>query len=182
MTYAPGSIVLCHSRGIISALIRFGQWIRHPRRTRFYEWNHVGILNHQTSDGDWVVIEATARGVTSGYLSTIAPGGRYEVVALPLGVDAAKVLAFARAQVGVRYGFVTIASIALNLLTPSFFRLDVRRSGTWICSALGATSMLAGGWLHPVRDYYQITPAEVAEALDAANSTQALASYLIRKH
>jgi len=114
---------------------------------------------------DWVVGQAEARGVTLGAtLATVAPGGSYEIVPVPAGVDRAKELEFLRAQVGRRYGFVTIASILITILTPVF--LNVMASDTWICSAVTAEGLRAGGWIHNWPDIYQVNPAQLADALD----------------
>jgi hypothetical protein len=154
----PGDIVFMHGSDLVGRAIRLAERIRfHSGAT----YNHVAILDADTAVG-WTVIQAGGRGVTRGAL---LPADHYMIVTLPPGVDRTDVLAFARAQVGVRYGFIDIASILFNLLTPRAIRIDIRRDGTLICSALGALSLLAGGWLHPIRDYYQCSPAELSEAL-----------------
>lgn len=159
-TYQPGDLVFCHGRGFVAGAIRLAERLRF-RGGDFY--NHVAVLMER--DGvDWRVVQAEGRGVTSsGFLSHLAPGGKYVVVPPPAGIDRAQVLAFAQAQVGERYGFLTIASIVATLLSPKF--VNVMLPYTWICSALAAESLRAGGWLHNWGDIYQVSPAQLWDAL-----------------
>ena len=109
--------------------------------------------------------QAQGSGVTIGStLGSVAPGGGCEIVPLPAGVDRAKVLEFLRAQVGRKYGFVTIASILITIIGPSF--LNVMVPDTWICSAVVAEGLRAGGWIHNWPDVYQVSPAQLSEALE----------------
>lgn len=154
----PGDIVLAHTTGTVARLIRWAQRIRFKDAT----WNHAAVVVR--SGPDPLCSQATGRGVMISRLSRVAPGGRYLIVANPAPYPMESAL-FAMRSAGVRYGFLTIASIALNLFTPRAIRIDFRRDGTLICSALVGLALLAGGWLVPVRDYYAISPAEVAEKL-----------------
>ena len=164
-----GSLVFCHNTNIVGRAIRWGEWLRF-RKGDFY--NHVATLETPVplSDGDWFVIEALGSGVTDlGRLSSIvAPGGTYTIVPAPSAVDTAKQLAFLRAQVGQRYGFLTIVSIIASLLTPAF--INVMLPNTWICSAVAAEALRAGGWLHNWPDLYQVNPAQLFEELDTSQA------------
>jgi hypothetical protein len=71
----------------------------------------------------------------------------------------------ARGEVGAEYGFGSIASIVVTELSPRPVRFDFRRGGTWICSALGAEALRAGGWYHQWPDIYQVRPAQLYSAL-----------------
>ena len=161
MTPTPGTLVFCHSKDFIGKVIRFGEALRWKRGAQF---NHVAIID-RVVDGVPYVIQAEARGVTDiRRLDEVAPGGRYELVALPEGVDADQVLDFARKQVGSKYGFGTIAAIAIDILTPSWFpslRPANKKANSWICSALVHESMRFGGFYLHVSDIYLITPAEL---------------------
>lgn len=165
MTPTPGTLVFCHSKDFIGKVIRFGEALRWKRGAHF---NHVAIID-RVVDGVAYVIQAEARGVTDcRRLDEVAPGGTYELVALPEGVDAEQVLDFARAQVGSKYGFGTIAAIAIDILTPSWFpslRPANKKSNSWICSALVHESMRFGGFYLHVPDIYLITPAELYLAI-----------------
>lgn len=131
-------------------------------------WNHVFIVSDEVDEtGEPLIIQAISHGVDgSRPLSQVAPGGKYEVVALPSDVDAEKVLAFAKSQIGSSYGYVSIASIVLQILLPRWFpMLTVRSRSSWICSALGAESARAGGWVHSWPDVYSVVPSELYAAL-----------------
>ena len=165
MTPTPGTLVFCHSKDFIGKVIRFGEALRWKRGAQF---NHVAIID-RVVDGVPYVIQAEARGVTDiRRLDEVAPGGRYELVALPEGVDADQVLDFARKQVGSKYGFGTIAAIAIDILTPSWFpslRPANKKANSWICSAVVSESLRFGGWYHRWPDIYLVTPAELFIAI-----------------
>ena len=153
----PGDVVLAHTRGLFGRLIRFG--------TRS-AWSHAAIIEMvgATPERTWV-IQAEAKGVTRATLDQVAPGGYYAIVAAPNGLDRQRCLEWARSRVGEEYGFLTILSIALTLLSPRFLRVDFRRQGTLICSALVALSLHAGGWLARVGDFYQVSPGSLEQLL-----------------
>jgi hypothetical protein len=157
----PGDIGVAHSSGAIGWLIRF-----FTRST----WNHVFAFVEVPANPTpetVVVIQAEAHGVMCTTLDKVAPGGSYAILRCPAGVDRVKVVAMALSLQRTKYAFVSIASIFFNFLPWLPIRLDVRENGTLICSAVGALALLAGGWLHPWPDYYQVTPAQLATALAA---------------
>jgi len=165
VTPTPGTLVFCHSKDFIGKVIRFGEALRWKRGAQF---NHVAIID-RVEDGVAYVIQAEARGVTDiRKLDEVAPGGTYELVALPEGVDVDQVLNFARKQVGSKYGFGTIAAIAIDIIMPSWFpslRPANKKSNSWICSAVVAESLRFGGWYHKWSDIYLVTPAELYLAI-----------------
>lgn len=159
----PGDLVFCTSKGIIGSAIRWAQ--RKEIGEVYAKYNHVAIIDRE-ENGEWYVIQAEAAGVTNDKkLTSVAPGGKYKVVELPADLDADQFLEFARSQVGSAYGYSTILSCALDMLLPD--RICLRKSGTWICSALaGASLMYAGfkgaqGW----PDIYTVTPSQIAYAI-----------------
>lgn len=157
----PGDIGIAHSKGLLGWLIRVG--------THSY-WNHVFVVI--SCDGTvtgTLVIQAEAHGVQYASLDKVAPGGEWAILPCPTGVDRLKVIAEAGHLNRIKYAFVSIISIAFNLL-PLPVRLNVHENGTLICSAVGALALLAGGWLKQWPDLYSVTPAELATAL-AAPST-----------
>jgi hypothetical protein len=81
------------------------------------------------------------------------------IVKVPTGCDRAEVLTFLRAQVGAKYGFLTILSILVTELSPKF--VNVMLPNTWICSAVVAEGLRFGGWYHASGDIYQISPDEL---------------------
>jgi hypothetical protein len=154
----PGDFVLIHGNGFISRAIRFGQRLR--VRKPFNYWNHAAVVMGGLSDGGLLVIEAGAHGVQWG---KVIPGPDAQVVSAPGGLAAC---GFAKAAVGRRYGFLTIASIILDLLTPRF--IDVKRPGTFICSGLVARALEHGGYILPMGwDPDQVMPAELGQHFNA---------------
>jgi hypothetical protein len=150
----PGDAILTHSRGLYAHLIRFGQRLRW-KNTRY---NHAALIE-KIEDGQIWCIQMARRG-QSVRIQDVAPGGDLLAIKAPEGVDRAKAVAYAQRQVGLKYGVLTIFSIAFNILTPRWLRVDVRRNNTLICSALVARSWEHGGWDCPT-DPFQITPAEL---------------------
>lgn len=165
----PGDLVFCHSTGFVGGGIRLIEKFRRDwaktNEAGGAKYNHVAILDEPLNATDWSIIQAEASGVTdTGWLSDVAPGGSYTIVPLPDGVNRERVLAFARAQVGYRYGWLTDASILVTLFTPTFVNLTAPH--TWICSALGAESLRCGGWIHDWADLLAVTPAQLWLALE----------------
>lgn len=161
-----GDVGFAHTTGIIGRAIRFGEWIR--GRSHASTWNHAFILDRPAENGDWYIIQAEAKGVTNDkLLSQVAPGGHYQVVPSPS--NPADLLVFARAQVGAKYGIVTILSCVLDILLPD--SICLRRSNTWICSGLVAASLMYAGWDTTInmakKDIYTMMPSEVFTALTA---------------
>jgi hypothetical protein len=159
----PGDLVLCHTKGIIGASIRWSQ--RFMDSSNYSKWNHVAILDRFV-DGQWYVIQAQPKGITDNLtLTESAFGGTYEVVELPSTTNRDLVLRFARSQVGLKYSYLSILSCALDNILPD--AICLRKANTWICSGLVAGALWHGGFPGAIDwpDLYSITPAEVAEAL-----------------
>jgi len=162
-----GDLVFCHSKGIIGSGIRWSQ--RHMQYSSYSRWNHVAVLDRiayqdNDSEPEWFVIQAEAAGVTNNHtLSSVAPGGTYEIISLPAHVDRDKFLEFVRSQVGAEYGYLSIASCALDMFLPD--SICLRKADTWICSGLVAGGLMFAGfdcaktWV----DIYTVVPAEIAE-------------------
>lgn len=164
----PGDIIFCHGIGFVPTMIRFGERLRHPAR-RGHHWSHVAIMaDPDPKNGLPRVIQAGARGVEYGYLKDIDIDRAYvEPLAFPSISDDDVirpdiVLAQARLLVGAKYGWLTIMSIVINLLTPSWFRFpDFRRGATYICSTAAAWCLHAAGANINTNDIYQIMPSEL---------------------
>jgi uncharacterized protein YycO len=145
---------------MFATLIRFGQWLR-PSWRPYKRWNHAAIITEIKADGTVCCTQMGRKCVTVN-IRDVSPGGLKIIRSCPYGVDRLEATNYALSQVGVNYSVATIFSIALTLLTPSFFRFDFRRHGdALICSALVARAWEHGGWDCPV-DPFQITPAELA--------------------
>jgi hypothetical protein len=163
-----GDLGFAHTTGIIGRAIRFGEWIR--GRSHASTWNHAFILDRPAENGDWYIIQAEAKGVTNDkLLSQVAPGGTYQIVPLPAILPGNYLLRFARAQVGAKYGIVTIFSCVVDILLPD--SICLRRSNTWICSGLVAASLMYAGCDTTInmakKDIYTMMPSEVFTALTA---------------
>lgn len=174
-TPRPGDIGFCHSTGVIGRAIRLGERLRF-RNGDF--WNHVFIVSDEVdANGEPLIIQAIAKGVDgSRPLATVAPGGKYEVIPLPTSVHAESVVAFAKSQIGQSYGYLSIVSTALRILTPRWLPLPyLRTASSWYCSALGAESARAGGWLHTWPDVYNVVPSEFYAALTGLTLTEVAA-------
>jgi hypothetical protein len=155
----PGDIGFAHSNGIMGKAIRFGERIRWGEKPS--HWNHAFIVDTVSQvDGEWVVtiIQAEPSGVTQG--KRIETVGEYILVEPHPDHDRASILKFARAQVGSEYGWFSIVSDMVDIITPNWFPA-FRSQGTWICSALVAEALRFGGWLHNWGDIYIVTPAQL---------------------
>ena len=133
-------------------LIRLGEWLKF----RKCSFNHVAVV------GERGIIQATLKGVTDD--QPIDPKWEYVVIAPPC--DRAKLLEFVNAQVGSKYSFLTILSIALDILswnwTPA---LSNSSRQSWICSGLVGEGMRYGGWLHEFVNVYTVTPQALFESV-----------------
>jgi hypothetical protein len=157
-----GDLVFAHSNGLMGRLIRVGERLRWGEHASY--WNHAAIVNRIDNNGVAFVIQADIRGVNEAPLSSV---GEYRLRKIPDGVSQDAVLEFLRGQVGSKYGVLSILCIALDLITWNAAP-DLRRSGTWICSALVAESLRAGGWFSPASNYgdiYTVTPAQLWTSL-----------------
>lgn len=152
---SAGDLIFFDSPGRVSWLIRWAQRIRWKG-----DKNHVAWLDTQLPDGTWLIGQAEGKGVTIDQ-PLVDVGAT--VVRLPAGINRGGFLFFARAQVGRKYGFLTVASVFVTLVTPKFF--DVMLPGTWICSAVVAEALRFGGWYRDWPDIYQVAPDPLYAAL-----------------
>ena len=158
-----GDLVFCHSKGLIGWGIRLAQRLRSPSDAA--TWNHVAtVVDVETKGGPWC-IAAEGHGVTKRSLVDIAPGGKFTIVRQPFGVQTFLQTEFLEEVCGDKYGFLTIASCLLTLLTPE--AIAFRRPNTYICSGLATIALTFAGWpeAHNIRDLYQTTPAELYTAV-----------------
>ena len=166
LDHRAGDLGFCASKGIIGFIIRLVQSVFWSRNKGLA---HCFILDGwDQGRRDWRVIQAHSRGVDAdGWLSDLTKRGPYKIVPLPAGADRAKLLLFARSQVGQKYGFLTDVSIAINIITPKLLKIDLRGKGTWICSGLLSGALWFAGWVPMCKaaDVYQIAPAELYGAL-----------------
>ncbi len=151
-----GDLVAYDSPGDVAWALKLAQRIRwHGDK------NHFAWLDRQDSTGQWFIGQAEGCGVTIDKPLVLGPNDA--VVKIPTGCDREKFLFFARAQVGRKYGFLTILSIFLTELMP--MAVNVMLPDTWICSAVVGEALRFGGWYHDWPDIYQCAPDELWEAL-----------------
>jgi len=161
-----GDLVFCRTTGIIGKAIRVAQHF--DGDGKYSKWNHVAVLDRQDSAGNWLVIQAEPKGVTNDkYLDDVAPGGNYEILALPQGANQAEFLKFIRFQIGFSYGFISILSCAIDILLPN--SICLRKANTWICSGLVAAGLMFSGFTDALTwpDLYTRTPAQIARVCQA---------------
>lgn len=152
----PGDAIFAHSKDLYGTAIRYAEALRWWRG---HYWNHMAIVESVDDTGQVWCIEM-ARRCERVRLEDVAPGGHLKVIKCPDGVDRARAVAYAQAQVGIKYAVLTIVSIVFSLFTPSAIQVDFHRGGpALICSALVARAWEHGGWDCPV-DPFQISPAQ----------------------
>jgi hypothetical protein len=140
--YASGDFILTHGDAWTSKMIRFGQRLRIRGADRKYTyWNHAALIVSERGD----LVEALGAGVLRTNLSKYKPVEYHLVHTTASTADRVEVVAFGEWAAGdadgndrQRYGWVTIASIALTLLTGGKFNFAIE--GQMICSGLVARS------------------------------------------
>jgi hypothetical protein len=137
-----GDFLLTHGDYLVSRLIRFGQRLSHEER--YARWNHAVLV--LSKDGR--IAEALSQGVVETHVSKYE-GKDYYLVRLQ-GVsdeDRGQMMAFANSVLSspdrTEYGWLTIASIILTLLTTSRFVFGM--VGTAICSGFVAETLVRTG-------------------------------------
>lgn len=154
----PGDFILTHGTSWSSRLIRFGESIRYwgPDK-KFTRWNHAAIFINEKGD----LVEALGGGVQQRNIS-VYKQTEYHVVHLENVIDVNRnhEVAFAMACLNDHYGWLTIVSIALCLLTGS--KLGFGVDGQEICSALVARCVERTGEIFPT-DPWHIMPADLAK-------------------
>ena len=127
-------------------------------------WNYVAIFINQNGD----IIEALGGGVQQRNIS-VYKDTEYHVVHLENVVDINRTheVEFAQACLKDHYGWLTIVSIALCLLTGS--KLGFGVDGQEICSALVARCLERTGEIFPT-DPWHIMPADLAKYYNVTTS------------
>ncbi len=161
----PGDFILTHGASWTSRMIRFGQKLRYWGKDRIYtRWNHAAIFVAQNGD----IVEALGAGVQRRNIS-VYKGTEYHVIHLQnaLAEDRDHEVEFALACLDDSYGWLTILSIALSLLSASKFGFGV--DGQEICSALVARCLERTGEIFP-EDPWHLMPADLAKYFDVRPS------------
>jgi len=157
-TYAPGDFILVSTKGILSNIIRFGQFIRYHGKMKAYShWNHAAMI----IDKDGTIVEAVGRGVVTSNINEYKHVEYYYVSSKLNAQSRNQAVAACKSFLKDKYGFLTIASITLELLTG--IKLQFTNSNTMICSAVVGQSLWAGGVIFDTNPY-QMMPADLAAA------------------
>ena len=153
----PGDFILTHGDEWTSRLIAFGQGLRFTGpRAKYTYWSHTAFV----VDDAGSIVEALGTGVAQRSIHDYDPT-QYTVVRIVASdEDRAEAAAFARAVIGADYGRLTIASLALSLVTGGKFSFAF--DGQLICSGLVARALERTTLIFR-HDPARIMPAELAE-------------------
>lgn len=156
----PGDFILTHGSAWTSALIRWGQGLRYRGRSAKYAyWNHTALF----VDADGTIVEALGTGVAARSIHDY-DAAQYTVVRIEASdEDRAEAAAFARYCIGSEYGFLTVVSIAISLITGGTFAFAF--DGQLICSGLVARGLERTTAIFK-HDPARIVPAELAQIYD----------------
>lgn len=162
-SWRSGDIGFSHGTGIIAKGIRFaekreGSLGSEPDADT--DINHAFALYKKTPLGQWLVIQAEIKGVTtSRVLGDVAPGGYYRIHQFPDAMASRSMfLEFLEAQIHDEYSLMEIGSCALDMYLPE--KVSLRKTGTWICSGLVTAGLMYAGYRPVIRlgDIYSNTP------------------------
>ena len=157
--WKPGDFILTHGDAPISKLIRFGEGLRIHGDDKKYTWfNHAALVIAENGD----LAEALGKGVVRSNADKYKPKTYVVVHIIAADGEIAHVLDFANwvLETRHRYGWITIASIAVTMLTGAKFTFFI--DGTFICSGFVARAMERTGAIFS-RDPVHITPADLAK-------------------
>ena len=157
----PGDFILTHGDEWTSKLIRFGQSLRYRGASAKYTyWNHTALVVDRTG----TIVEALGTGVAKRSIHDYDPT-QYTVVRIDASdEDRLEAATFATSSIGSEYGWLTIVSLGLSLLTGGKFAFAF--DGQLICSGLVARALERTTAIFK-HDPARIMPAELAEIYDA---------------
>jgi uncharacterized protein YycO len=158
--FNPGDFILVSTTGILAKFIRFGQFFRYHGKMKPYSfWNHAAMI----VDEKGTIIEAAGRGVRYSSIEEYKDVEYYLVNTKLNKQSRDQAVAACKSFVKDKYGWFTILSIALQLLTGIEFQFSFGSS--IICSALVAQSLWAGGYIFD-QNPFQMMPADLASAFN----------------
>ena len=158
--YVPGDFILVSTKGILARIIRLGQFIRYHGKMRpFAHWNHAAMI----VDEDGAIIEAVGRGVVTSHIDDYRDVEYYYVSTKLNKQSRDQAVAACKSFLKDKYAWLTIFSIAFELLTGVKFQFT--NSNTMICSAVVGQSLWAGGVIFN-KNPYQMMPADLASAFN----------------
>lgn len=161
-TVKPGDFFLVHGDNVFSRLIQFGQSLRFKGEDKhFTYWTHAGMFLNELGD----IIEAEGVGVAENHISYYKDQ-KYVIVHINASdADRQEMVDFVKSCSGDQYGWGTIASIGLSLLTGLKFSFGF--DGQEICSGLVCRALERTSFI-PKTDASHTTPADLAKAFFVA--------------
>lgn len=155
----PGDFILTHQTDWSARLVQFGQKLRyHGSNSKYTHWNHTALI----ADAEHI-IEALGRGVSEQPLSKYNQREYHLVRIAASPEDRQEAVNFARAccKRKMPYGYLTVISIAISLLTGTKFSFGF--DGQMICSGLVARALERTTAIF-VPDTSHIMPAYLAKS------------------
>ena len=148
-----GDFVLVEGFGNLSRVIEFGERIRDGKEASRY--SHAAWV----MDDNGRVLEALGKGICWGNIGAYK---HFKVVDSGMSKDdRLQACHFAISQYGIRYGYVSIASIIMNILTPPIIDFESTKSS--ICSEFVARCLEHGGFIIPGhKAASQVMPSDLA--------------------
>lgn len=154
--FLPGDFILTHGEGWFARFIKLGQSFRFKgEEARFATWTHAALIIN--TEGE--LVEALSDGVKQTHISKYLPK-EYCVVRIDASdIDRQQMVSFAQHCLEAQYGWATILSIGLSLLTGLKFSFGF--DGQQICSGLVARSLERTTAIFD-RNSSNIAPADLA--------------------
>ena len=157
--FEPGDFILTRGDYWSSKLIRFGQSLKFP--PGFARYNHAALV----LDSDGSIAEALGQGVVKRHVSEYRPSNYYLVKIKASEEDREQIVRYAESvlRARYRYGWLTIVSVGLSLLTGS--SLVFALASTAICSGFVADALVRAGYIFPKPSAFMV-PADLARHFD----------------
>jgi uncharacterized protein YycO len=163
--FVPGDFILVSTKGILAKCIRAGQVLRYHGKMRAYShWNHAAMI----IDSNGTIVEAAGRGVRYSNINEYQESEYYLVSTKLNKQNRDQAVAASKSFVKDKYGWFTILSIILQLVTGIEFQFSFGNSV--VCSGVVAQSLWAGGVIFDSNPY-QMMPADLASAYDVDSTS-----------
>jgi hypothetical protein len=153
----PAAVLFVRSASLFGYMTSAGQMLRfHGADHKYARMNHVAIGSETPGE----IIEALWSGICQEPIAKYVSAERW-VLEMPISEeDRREVVEFAQSSLGHRYGWLTIVSIVVSLLTGARFSFGI--DGQHICSGLVARSLERAGATF-ARTPSHMTPADLAK-------------------
>ena len=156
-SFKKGDFILTHGSAWTSKLIRFGQKLRfHGVDAKYTRWNHCALIINANGE----IAEALGAGIKKTNISKYKQNEYFLVRIIASDEDREQAVAFALYSLEEKYGWITILSVAVCLLTGLKFSFGF--DDEKICSGLVARAM-ERTWAIFNRTPSHITPADLAK-------------------